>query len=388
MARKKDRGHSLTDDILEELEKRISEVYSQATTEIIDKIIDYYSRYSTKSAIKAQAVLDGLMTQEEYDEWRLNQMIVGRRWEDLKNLLAYELTQSNQIAKEIAYNTMPEVYALNFNYGLFQVEKASGVNTLFNLYNKDAIKVLFDDENKLYHKAGVKLQRKIDLNKDLAWNKRNIQSIMTQGILQGESIPHLATRLQKNASQPFDASDIKDADKKTAEQIAKEVAEKNRKAAIRNARTMTTYVENKGRENAYKATEEIGLKGKKVWRAVHDGRTRHEHRLLDYQKVGIDEKFEVDGYEISEPADPTAAPHLIYNCRCTLDYEFEGFERAKYKNYQEQTIEYKEGDNMVSMSYDEWVKAKAKSQKITHQEEVGELMKYKYINEYRRLKKK
>ena len=376
-----DEAHEVTDEILELLEARIREEYTAAEQEIEDELIEYFEKFATKDEIQLEALSKGIITQDEYNQWKFQQLAVGQKWENLKNTISYELTKTNQIAKEIAYNTMPYIYALNFNYGTYQVETASGIVTGFHIYSKNTVAVLFDDSDKLYHEAGIKLSKKIAVNKDLAWNKQQIQSIMTQSILKGESIPKIATRLQNGASQPFDVSDVKNAASKTAEQIATEVASKNRNAAIRNARTMTTYVENRGRYNSYKQAESKGLKGKKIWRAVHDNRTRHEHRLLDYQKVGLDDYFEVDGYEIFEPSDPEAAPHLIYNCRCRLAYEFEGYERKKY------TAEVYENQEIEGMSWKEWQNAKATSQKITHQEEVGESIKQSYIAEYRRKKK-
>lgn len=371
--------HDETDVLLLELERRISEEYAVAEEEIEATLEEYLEKYAIKDEIKLEALRKGKISQMDYDKWKEQQLLAGERWRALRDTIAYELSVTNQIAKEIAYDLMPTIYAMNFNYGTFQVEKASGINTLFTLYNKDAVALLFNDNDKLYHEAGIKLSRKIAMNKDLAWNKQNIQSIMLQGILQGKSIPHIADILQSKASQPFDASDIKDANKKTAKEIAREVSEKNRKAALRNARTMTTYVENKGRENAYKRSEQLGLDVMKEWHATYDNRTRHEHRILNLQKKPIDEPFEVYGYEINEPGDPDAPGFLIYNCRCRMAVEYVGFERKKdYKTYYD--------PELMGMSYDEWLKAKPKSQRITHQEEVGEAMKRKYIAEYRRLR--
>ena len=376
-----DRAHDITDDILARLEIAISEQYAIAEQEIAETLDDYMDRYAKKDQIWLEAVADGKKTQTEYQKWKTGQMIVGGRWAMLKDVIAYEMTKTNQLAKEIAYGMMPTIYALNFNYGVYQVEKASGINTLFTLYNKDAVALLFNSQDKLYHDAGIKLSMKIAMNKDLEWNKQQIQSIMLQGILQGESIPHLATRLQRGASQPFDISDIKNAYKKTAEQVARELAEKNRAAAIRNVRSMTTYVENKGRENAYKRAEDLGLQCMKVWAATYDNRTRHAHRILNGQKVPVDEPFEVDGYEINEPGDPNAPGYLYYNCRCRLETEFVGFERKKgVKAYYD--------EDRMGMTYDEWLNAKPVSQRITHQDEVAEAMKWSYNAEYRRMKRK
>jgi hypothetical protein len=58
----------------------------------------------------------------------------------------------------------------------------------------------------------------------------------------------------------------------------------------------------------------MGIEMQQTWVATLDGRTRHEHRMLDGQTVPIGEPFEVDGYKIRYPGDPTAEGFLIWNC--------------------------------------------------------------------------
>ena len=65
----------------------------------------------------------------------------------------------------------------------------------------------------------------------------------------------------------------------------------------------------------------LGAKGTKTWLAVHDDRTRPEHRDADGQTVGIGEAFEVGGFPMRRPHDPFAPAHLVINCRCTLAYD-------------------------------------------------------------------
>ena len=89
-------------------------------------------------------------------------------------------------------------------------------------------------------------------------------------------------------------------------------------AAVRSARTATTAAECAGRIGTYKYAESLGIQLKQMWRATLDGRTRHAHRLLDGQIVDIGQPFEVDGYELKYPGDPSAPGYLIYNCRCTV----------------------------------------------------------------------
>ena len=272
---------------------------------------------------------------------------MGSRWSEMVDTLAEDMTKTDQIAKSTALEYMPEVYTINHAYGTFQVEKAAHVDTSYTMYNTAAVENLFKDEFKFYKGAGKLLSEKINTDKTLAWNKRQIQSIMTQSILQGESIPQITKRLRAGTKDAFTAADVNTAGK-TAKQIAKAVEKKNQAAAVRNARTMTTCVENAGRSKAYKRAEDMGINLDKEWVATLDDRTRHEHRLLDGEVVPLDEPFEVDGYSIMFPGDPDAAGHLVYNCRCSLAPALKG------KTDYSKDLSTRNTKKMGDKTYNEW----------------------------------
>lgn len=50
----------------------------------------------------------------------------------------------------------------------------------------------------------------------------------------------------------------------------------------------------------------MGIQLKKQWLATLDGKTRHEHRILDGQTVDVEESFQVDGSKLKCPGDPSA----------------------------------------------------------------------------------
>lgn len=345
MTKKKDEGKEETEKVLDELEERLTKEYAQAEKELAEKLETYLQKFEAKKAKKLSDLVNGKITQKEYDDWYTGQVLIGERWEEMKDTIAQDLTNTNQIAKSISFGYMPEVYAINYNYGTFQVEKESLVDTSFTMYNKQAVENLFRDDFDFYKPAGKLVSEKINVNKDLAWNKRQIQSIMTQSILQGESIPNMVKRLRDNTKDVFTADDIKDADKKTAKQIAREVERKNRNAAIRNARTMTTCVQNVGRVDAYKRAEDMGIMLEQEWIAALDMRTRHAHRELDGQRVPVGEKFKVDGYDIAFPADPAAPAYLVYNCRCSLAPALKGFKS---------NLSDRNTTKLGDMTYEEW----------------------------------
>lgn len=352
---KKDQGHDETEEVLRKLEARINKEYAQAEKELQAKLDDYIRRFKIKDELKQKAVENGLITQAEYKQWLIGQLAMGKRWEEMRDTIAQDLANTAQIAQSITNGYMPEVYAINHNYGTFQVEKEAKVDTSYTLYDRDTVERLFHDDVKFYKGPGRKLQREINMGKQLAWDKKEVQSAMLQGILQGESIGKIATRLSNL------------------------VGDADRKAAIRNARTMTTGVENAGRIESYKRAEGMGIEMEQEWLATLDGRTRHEHRMLDGQRVPVGEKFEVDGYEIAYPGDPEAEGFLVYNCRCTLVCALKGFAPDA------SDLSLRNTKHMEEETYEEWKEShNIHSDPITKQDDIEETMKKIYGVEYAR----
>lgn len=58
----------------------------------------------------------------------------------------------------------------------------------------------------------------------------------------------------------------------------------------------------------------------KRWLTVGDERVRYEHTELDSEVVRINEKFYTPTGRISYPGDISAPPHLVINCRCSLEW--------------------------------------------------------------------
>lgn len=344
-----DEAHKETEAILKALEKRITKEYRQAEKEIQNTLDDYLRRFETKDKIWQQWVKDGVKTQTQYNDWRIGQIAIGKRWEEQKRVIAKELSNVNQMAREIVSKKMPDVYALNHNYGTYEVEKGARLDTSYVLYDRDTVESLFEDR-KIYHDPGRDTLDRIAQGLEQRWNRQNVQSSILQSILQGESIPKIASRLSET------------------------VGEKNRKAAIRNARTITTGVENKGRVDSYNRANKMGIETNKQWIATLDGRTRHTHRAIDGEVVGSNEVF---SNGCAYPGDPSGDPAEIYNCRCTLIASIKGFERDA------SDLSNRRSDKLGDMTYDEWKKAKATSQDIMHGEKVGNAMRKAEIDKYR-----
>jgi uncharacterized protein with gpF-like domain len=140
-----------------------------------------------------------------------------------------------------------------------------------------------------------------------------------------------------------------------------------------------TSAQNGGRQDAFIRAKDMGIEQEKQWLSTLDNRTRHTHRMLMDVTVPVDKPFKVEGYEIMFPADPSAEPEMVYNCRCTMVTNFKGFSK-KITNYDI-------SERLGGMTFSEWKKAKAKSQPIDTQEKKGNAIKQSYINEYKKMKR-
>jgi SPP1 gp7 family putative phage head morphogenesis protein len=309
-----DLGHQETDKRLDSLERRVAREYMQAYEETEAKLADYLDRFRTKDQIKSEAVKRGEITEEEYKRWRQGQICMGQRWQEMVDTLAADYSNANQIAASISNGEMADVYALNHDYATFEVERGSQMDTSYTLYDRATVERLIKDQPNLLPKSTV------NVPKDVRWNRQKIASAVTRGILQGEALPKVAKRLRS-------------------------VADMNHAAAIRNARTMVTSAQNAGRITAYSRAQSLGIGVRKEWVSTLDGRTRHSHRQVDGEKVGMEDKF---SNGLRYPGDPDGPGYEVYNCRCTLVADVEGVDQSNAPR----------NSKLGSMSYEEWKQEK------------------------------
>jgi SPP1 gp7 family putative phage head morphogenesis protein len=226
----------------------------------------------------------------------------------MKEQVSQELLEANRTAQEYINGRLPSVYSLNYDSTGEAIEGAVSGYSL-ELVDASTVKNLATSDKTLLP------YKYVDGKKDVRWNTAKVNAEVLQGIVQGESIPKIAKRLQN-------------------------VTEMNRASAIRNARTTVTSAENKGRMDSLHRAAEKGVITRKVWMAAIDARTREAHRLLDGQEQEIDDPFKsIDG-DIMFPGDPDARPEMVYNCRCTLTYKVVGFgDRTVTEEVESETTE-------------------------------------------------
>jgi len=319
-----DLGHELTDKELAALERRIAEVYRAAEKDLREKTGEYFSKFIDRDKRQQELLEAGKITEEQYRQWRLAQIGRGSRFEALRDDVAQRCTEANQVALSYVNDTTPGIYSLNHNYAAYTIEQVAG-DVGFTLYDEQTMKRLIAEDPTLLPK------RRVDAPKDLKWNKKRFTAEVTAGILQGESIGKIANRVQN-------------------------LSDANRAGALRNARTAVTGAQNAGRQESYTRAKKMGLPLRKRWVATKDGRTRHEHALLDGQTVALDAPFRIDGHKLMFPGDPTGLARLVWNCRCTMrTVEKDGIEAEPRKMRVRDPIT---GRNVLvnEMTFDEWQK--------------------------------
>lgn len=312
-----DPAHEQTEELIEEIRRRVSREYLRAYEEAEAKLADYLRRFEAKDRIHAEAVRRGEETEADYREWRKGQILVGKRWQELVDTLAEDYRNADRIAASIVNDHMPDAYAVNHDYATFQVEKGSNLDTSYTLYDRATVERLIRDQPDLLPAV------KVDGKRDLAWNRKHISSAITQGVLQGESIDKVAKRMRSVADMDF-------------------------RASMRTARTAMTSAQNAGRVDAYRRAEGMGIQVRKQWLATLDGRTRHSHRRLDGEVVGMDEHFS-NGLEY--PGDPSGAGSEVYNCRCTLVPDLPGVDASEGGR----------ASKLGGVSYEQWREERARA---------------------------
>lgn len=341
-----DPGQTAADQATAKLEKELKKVYGQAVKEMTAKMKAFTDKYGPDMKKLEQEYANGTISKEDY-AWLMQKKLEESGLKQQIDQLSGVITNANQKAMGMVNGQMVGVFAENANFQSYQLSKGTKMNLMFSVYDEHTAEKLIKEKPEL-------LPRKIvNGQKDKAWNRTKIANSVTQAVLQGESIPNLAKR------------------------IAMETGETNMKAMNRYARTAMTSAQNSGRMEMLHRAENMGIKCKKVWLATLDSRTRDAHAKLDGQSVNVDEPFHTDFGDLMYPGDmgsDGSVPANLYNCRCTLIYEYEEYpndptedQRIMYDEYyttekdadgKEHKVFHRDSKLITDMNYGEWKAAK------------------------------
>ena len=313
-----DTAHTKTDQKLEEMEKRLSAIYSRAEKEIQQTADEYFSKFAKQDESKRKLLEQGKITEEEYTKWRKGKVMYGKRFAEMKEQCAKQLLNVNQTALAYVNGELPEVYAINYNALESAVDGVGGYS--FTLVDADTVRNLAVTDTSLLP------YKEIDPEKDVQWNMKKINAETLQGILQGESMDKIAKRIMN-------------------------VQTMNKDAAIRSARTIVTNAECKGRQDSYQRAKDDGIILRKYWLATYDKRARDWHKAAgnDYTEekaIEIDDFFIVDGEKMLHPGDSMhgASGHNLYNCRCSIASKVIGFKKVQVQKAMDEKQEYTQAE--------------------------------------------
>lgn len=310
-----DAARRWTDRELGVLEKRMAAEYAHAASDMRAKLEKSLKKFDAEREAREKALDSTREAMEAHKAW-LRSQAANQTWmRGMADQLADSAHRANEKAAEAMNGAIPRIYAENANRAAFAVDRAVRADTGFTLVNEEAVRYLMEGgtagqaikevtltpEAERLRANLQSMRRDIDAAKDIRWNRQKFTSAITQGILQGESIPHIVRR----------TSDIYGM---------------NRNAAVRAARTATTNAENAGRMASFERAEKLGIDMEIEWQATLDERTRDSHRELDGTRIHTGEVFP-NGCRY--PGDPAGPPEETWNCRCRADGRVVGFDGVR-----------------------------------------------------------
>lgn len=341
-----DIAHEWTDEEIRKLRRKFRRTYERAADEMRKKLDAYLEEFERSNGEWKKALDAGDVTVKQYNAWLKTQSMRKEYLVDMADSLAWDAAHTNRLVTDMINDELPRVYAENANYAAYGIESHYGKTHMFDLYDQDTVRRIMGmtDDDQIIHEVipygpvppDKELLQSVrvrpDLVKHVAWNRQKFTSSIAQSILQGESIPNTAKRL--NAVLNMDEA-----------------------MAVRAARTAMTSAENAGRTDSYRRAKSLGIELEQEWLATTDERTRETHRLLDGQHVPVGKRFCPHGYgqeySIRFPADPTARGDMIWNCRCTLV--------AWFPEDGEESLDDRWSDLPAGMTYEQWKHSKPKS---------------------------
>lgn len=314
-----DLAHEYTDELIDEERKRLEREFRRAAKELDQKIRGLLTDFAVDDNAKRKLVEEGKMTFSEYTQWRTTRLMVGHRQVAMRDAVINELEKVSKRSINRLRESMIDVYAFSHNFGTWEMETTSLTNTLYTLYNHDAVVDLIMNNPDTLRlpalKSGALRQ----------WNAQLLNSSIMQSIMQGESIPKLAARVSR-------------------------IAHNDKVSSYRTARTMLGVAENKGKHDSYKRAQSKGLDVYKTWIPIVDGRTRDSHKFVpphgvNGQTVPLDKPY-LNGLMYPNDMETVYKPEEVYNCRCRETAEAKRTKACKYDL----------SDKLDNMSYEEWEK--------------------------------
>lgn len=321
---KSDIANAKTEQQIKKLESDITSIFGEAQKDIEVKMADFTQKFADKYSIHHQELEDGKITQSQFDSWVKGQVFQGKQWQAKKDQMAKIMGNADKIAMKVINGESVNVFTVNANYTSYDLEHTEGINFGFGAFDNATVANLISKDPQILPKW------KVSEPKNYTWNQKNINKAITQGIIQGESLDKISKR------------------------VASSLATKNSNTMKTFARTAMTGAQNAGRNQSLMNAKSKGISVVKQWMATLDGRTRDSHRHMDGETIKVGDKWHPQKFSngCRFPGDPEGPPHEVYNCRCTMVGDVQGYPSI-YERYDNI-----DGKPIKNMSYAEWYKTK------------------------------
>ena len=333
-----DLGVKLSDDRMRQLMKRLDGVYGEAYQKAWENNQNAILKLNQiKQDIESGKY--GNLSKEQQKAKIKTYTMQQIRTEQIVDNISAEIAGVGDTARDIIRGELNGLYALNFDFSNYSIQKQSGLDLNFSIFDRNQIAVLLQETESpftkiAYERLGFKDPTEIsDLN-------RRLQNHLIAATVNGESQQQIMQRIRKVTNQ-------------TAAQ------------AKRVAQTERTRVQTQARVMSINEAEAMGIEMEKQWLARLI-RTRESHIDVHGEIKKAGESFS-NGLEY--PGDPSGAPESVINCHCYIKpmvknvgaamaahradiqaMEFEKYQQRLKSSQQNDTINYTGFSNVKTLN--------------------------------------
>lgn len=256
------------------------------------------------------------MYSNAYEQLSFSKRLEVERLFNVAKEMDHILTTAGSKVEDIIKDYSTNQAVQGYNGVWYQLEQSENITMAMPLINHDYIATVVN-----MPVAGKTLSKRLYQNRKML--AKVTSDAIINGMLNGDGYKVIAKRI----------SDLTEASYKQALRIA--ITEAGRVQSI------TT-------QKGYEESEKLGIKMEKVWLATLDRKTRNDHRKLDGQTVGINEKFKVPDFDYyAEGPRMFGIAREDINCRCTTIVKVNDVSPELRKDNVTK-------DYVPFMSYEEW----------------------------------
>ena len=281
-------GQRFVDKLTPQLEKQIAKEYAGALKEIRATMAEFYAKYP--------------MTYQEMSKYK--------RMEKLQGELKVIVNNLNRRLERDIGNGLEDIYTHSHNILGYALDN----NYSFDYAMPPQRAIVEAINNPI---MGQTVTNALRDNRD--YMARQINQTITRGLIRGDSYRDMARELRGTMESNLNRN------------------------ALRIVRTEAHKVQSIAQQDSYDYAESLGIKGKKVWVASLDSRTRDDHAMMDGVEADEDGIFTFPDGVTTEGPSLSGEPHQDINCRCTTIFIIDDMPEVRrekggikeYKTYQE-----------------------------------------------------